>query len=99
MFKVSCTELQFPIDTVKTFPAPRRENPHPKGWVFFKDWTGKFKINQKEGSALIVVTSGQTVEQLISLSDGLKNLCIYVYAIFVGGGLLNFKGLFSKKSR
>lgn len=48
---------------------------------FFKDFsqklTGKFKINQKKGLALIIVASGQNAEQLISLSDGLKNLYIY----------------------
>jgi len=48
---------------------------------FFKDlfqkWIRKVKINQKKGLALIVVACRQIVEQLISVSDGLKNLSIY----------------------
>ena len=36
LFKVSCSELQFPIDTVQTFPMPRRENGCSKGWISLK---------------------------------------------------------------
>lgn len=65
---------------------------------FFKDFSqkqsGKFKINQKKGMALIV-TPRQTVEQLISLSESLQNLSIPLS--LCREGLLNFKFLFSQE--